>query len=217
MTKAEVKARIHELGIVPAIRVSSEEDALFAAEAVSSGGIAIVEVTTTVPNALEVIALLREKRAEMVVGAGTVLDTATAERAIAAGAHFLTSPNFDSKVMAVGQKAGVTVIPGALTPTEICDAWKAGADFVKVFPCGQMGGPHYIRALRGPFPEVPLIAAGGVTQQTAGDHIRAGAAALGIGTELIPHEAIKLRQPDWIQELAHRFLGMVKAARVQAA
>lgn len=217
MNRAEICARIDELGIVPAIRVTCAEDALFAAESVSRGGIPIVEVTMTVPGALEVVAELLRTRPEMTVGAGTVLDAETAQRCVDAGVHFLTSPGLPMAVMEVAAKDNVAVMPGALTPTEIYAAWKAGADFVKVYPCSAVGGPSYIRSMHGPFPDVPLVAAGGVNQHTATDYILAGAAVLGIGVDLIPRAAIHDRNRDWINELAHRFLGIVKAARARLA
>jgi 2-dehydro-3-deoxyphosphogluconate aldolase / (4S)-4-hydroxy-2-oxoglutarate aldolase len=213
VTREEVRARIAELGIVPAIRVSSAPDALFAAEAVSGGGLPIVEVTMTVPHALEVVAHLVRNRPEMIVGAGTVLDGETARRCVDAGVHFLTSPGLQMQMMEVATERNLVAIPGGLTPTEVWSAWSAGADFVKVYPCGQVGGPSFLRSLRAPFPEVPLIAAGGINQQTASDYIVAGATALGIGGDLIPQSAIRDRQFEWIRELTHRFLGIVKLAR----
>lgn len=213
MTNQEVRAHINEIGIIPAIRVSSAEDALFAAETVFRGGIGVVEVTTTVPGAVEVIAELRRTVPELLVGAGTVMNAATARACLDAGAAFLTSPGLDLEIVQLGEDAGVVVIPGALTPSEITLACKAGADFVKVFPCSLVGGASYIRAVRAPFPQVAFIASGGVTQQTAADFIRAGAAALGIGEDLIPPEAIRRRNATWIHELTRRFVGMVKDAR----
>jgi len=217
VTRDEVRARICGLGIVPAIRVTSAEDALFAAESVSRGGIPVVEVTTTVPGAVAVIREIRRAHPDIVVGAGTVLDAETAECCVAAGVHFLTSPGLHDSVMEVAARNNIAVMPGALTPTEICAAWKAGADFVKVYPCAPVGGPSYIRSMRAPFPELPFIAAGGVNQQTAAEYIAAGAAALGIGGDLIPHAAIRERNRDWINELSHRFLGIVKTARSRLA
>jgi len=217
VNRAEVRARIDGLGIIPAIRVTCAEDALFAAESVSRGGIPIVEVTMTVPGALGVLAELLRTQPELTVGAGTVLDAETAQCCVAAGVHFLTSPGLHPAVMEVAAKYDVAVMPGALTPTEVWAAWKAGVDFVKAYPCAAVGGPSYVRSLRAPFPEVPLIAAGGVNQHTAADYIVAGANALGIGVELIPRAAIRDRNRDWINELAHRFLGIVKAARARSA
>jgi 2-dehydro-3-deoxyphosphogluconate aldolase / (4S)-4-hydroxy-2-oxoglutarate aldolase len=215
MNKAEVRACIEEIGIVPAIRVSKVEHALFAAEAVNRAGIPIAEVTMTVPNALDVISQMAQKLPQMIVGAGTVLDTETAQRCLDAGARFLTSPGLVMEVVEFAVKKDVVVFPGVLTPTDVIMAWKAGADFVKIFPCAQVGGPAYIRALKVPLPQIPLIASGGVNQQSAANFIRAGATALGIGSELIPHEALQRRQEAQIHELARRFLAMVKNTRAE--
>jgi len=215
MNKAAVRASIEETGIIPAIRVSKVEHALFAAEAVNRAGIPIAEVTMTVPNALDVISQLAKSLPEMIVGAGTVLDTETAQQCLDAGAKFLTSPGLVMEVVEFAVKKDVVVFPGVLTPTDVITAWKAGADFVKIFPCAQVGGPAYIRALKVPLPKIPLIASGGVNQQSAANFIRSGAAALGIGSELIPHEALQRRQEAQIHELARRFLAMVKNTRAE--
>jgi 2-dehydro-3-deoxyphosphogluconate aldolase/(4S)-4-hydroxy-2-oxoglutarate aldolase len=217
VNKQEVRSRIEEIGIIPAVRVSSTEDALFAAEAVSRGGIPIVEVTLTVPEAHKVISHLVQNAPEVIVGAGGVSDVETARRCLDAGAKFLTSDGLDPEIVNFAVKEGAVVIPGTLTPSEIMRAWKMGPDFVKVVPCAQVGGDSYIRALKAMFPNVPLIAAGGVNQQTASSFILAGAIALGIGAELIPREAIRMRQPDRIAELARRFTGFVNSARSQSA
>jgi len=213
MKKDEVRARIEEIGIIPGIRVLSAADARFAAETVNRAGIPIAEITTTVPQAIEVIAGLAKSIPKMIVGAGTVLDVETARRCLDAGAKFLTSPGLVLEVVEFAIKNDVVVFPGALTTTEVITAWKAGADFVKIFPCGQVGGDSYIRALKAPLPQVPLIASGGVNQQTALNFILAGAAALGIGGELIPRESVQQRQEDRILELARRFKKLVKEAR----
>lgn len=213
MTREAVREAIENTGIVPAIRVNSAEEALFAAETVCGGGLHVIELTMTVPGATDVISQLRRTHPELLVGAGTVLDVDTAAACLDAGAAFLTSPGFEPSVLEFGVNRKVTVIPGALTPTEVMMACKAGADFVKVFPCAAVGGPNYIRALKAPFPHIPLIASGGVNQQTAGDFIRAGAVALGIREELIPPEAVVNRDRQWIGELTHRFQTIVKRAR----
>ena len=215
MKKEEVRARIEKIGIVPAVRVPEAELALFAAGTVSDAGIPIAEITMTVPGAVEVIAELAGRYPDMVVGAGTVLDAETAKRCLDAGACFLSGPGFVPEVLEFALKNDVVVIPGALTPSEIVAVWKAGADFVKVFPCAAVGGHKYIRALKVPLPQVPLIASGGVDQVTAPKFILAGASALGIGAELLPLEALQLREETWIHELARRFTGMVQDARAQ--
>ena len=217
MKKEEVLAKIHEVGIVPGIRTSSAEDGRFAAEAIAKGGIPIVEITMTVPKAIDVISDMARNSPNVIVGAGTVLDLETARRCLDAGARFLTSPGFDLKIVEFAVKENCLMIAGAMTPTEVIAAWQAGSSLVKVFPCGLIGGPAYIRALRGPFPQVPMIAAGGVNQETAADYILAGAAGLGIGGRLIPKAAIEHRQPEQISELARRFLRIVKTARNKAS
>lgn len=213
MKRAEVCEFIRKVGIIPAIRVSSPEEAHFAADCVTSGGIPIVEITMTVPDAVNLISHLVSQHRNMVVGAGTLLDVETARRCADAGAQFLTAPSFDVALVEFAAKAELAVLPGALTPTEVVNAWKAGADFVKVFPCAQVGGDKYIKALKTALPQIPLIAAGGVNQQTATNFILAGATAIGVGKELIPVEAIECRESARIRELARRFIGFVKEGR----
>jgi 2-dehydro-3-deoxyphosphogluconate aldolase / (4S)-4-hydroxy-2-oxoglutarate aldolase len=215
VNKNEVRRRIEEVGIIPAVRVSSAEDAMFAAEAVYRGGIPIVEVTLTVPGAIEVISYLAQNAPEMIVGAGSLLDVETARLCLKAGAKFLTSDGIDLDVVHFAVKENVVIFPGALTPTDVIVARKAGSDFIKIVPCGQVGGDSYIKALKAMFPSVPMIAAGGVNQKTAYGFILAGATALGIGKELISREAIHLRQEERIRTLADRFLGFVNDARSQ--
>ena len=215
MKKEEVSTRIQQVAIIPAIRALSGDDAHFAAEAVAHGGIPIVEITMTVPGAVELISHLVRTDPEVVVGAGTVLDTKTARQCVDAGASFITAPSFNPAVVEFAAKENVLVLPGALTPTEVVTAWSAGADFIKVFPCAQVGGDKYIKALHTSLPQVPLIAAGGVNQQTAGNFILSGATAIGVGAELIPTEAIERRQSERIRELARRFQKLVKDARQQ--
>ena len=213
MNKEAVRRRIEELGIIPSERVSSGEDAMFAAESVSRGGIPIVEVTMTVPEADKVISYLVQNAPEVMVGAGGIPDVEAAQRCLRAGAQFLTSDGLDLETVKFAVHEGVVMIPGTLTPSDVMAAWKLRPDFVKVVPCGRVGGDGYIRDLKAMFPGVPLIAAGGVNQLTASNLILAGAVALGIGAELIPREAIRLRQPDRIAELARRFIGFVNTAR----
>jgi 2-dehydro-3-deoxyphosphogluconate aldolase / (4S)-4-hydroxy-2-oxoglutarate aldolase len=213
ISKAEVRARIEQLAIIPAVRATNPDDALFAAEAVSKGGLPIVELTTTVPKATELIAHLVRKHPRMIVGAGTVVDLETARACLDAGAKFITSPGLDVEIVDFTLRAGVIAMPGALTPSEIIAATKAGADFVKLFPCAQLGGVDYLHALKAPFPHISFIAAGGVNQQTAGKYLAAGATAVGIGSDLIPPRAIAIREADWIQELARRYVKTVKYAR----
>jgi len=213
LTKADVRARIEEIGILPAIRVSSPDRARFAVEALHRSGIPLAEVTMTVPSGCDVIAQMRKLIPDMVIGAGTVLDVETAQRTLDAGAQFLTSPGFVPEVVELALAKNVVVFPGAMTPSEVVTAWKAGSDFVKIFPCDQLGGAQYIRTLKRPFPNIPMIASGGVNQQTAVDFILAGADVLGIGGQLVPHEALTARNGAQIHELARRFLEMVAEGR----
>ena len=215
MTREQVRARITEIGIIPAVRLYSAADAMFAAEAVCSAGIPIVEVTTTVPGAVEVIRELVRQSPDTIVGAGTLFYADSARRCLDAGAKFLTTTGFDPDIVNLALGRDTVVFPGVLTATEVMAAFKAGCDFVKIFPCAQVGGPTYIRALKASFPQIPMIASGGVNQQTAADFIRAGAVALGIGADLIHQDAIKHRNASWIRELARRYTEMVKEVRSQ--
>jgi 2-dehydro-3-deoxyphosphogluconate aldolase / (4S)-4-hydroxy-2-oxoglutarate aldolase len=215
MNRQQVRKRIEEIGVIPAIRVLSGEDALFAAEAVAESGIPIMEVTMTVPGAVEVIATLASKHPDLIVGAGTLFDAATATRCLDAGARFLTTPGLDLEIVDFAHKHDVVVFPGALTPTEITAAWKARVDFVKVYPCSMHGGAAYIKALKLPFQDVPLIASGGVTQHNAAEFILAGAVGLGIGRHLIQPAAIERRERGWILELGRRYLHVIEEARAQ--
>ena len=215
LTKREVRARITEIGILPAIRVPTADDAIFVANEMFRWGISVVELTMTVPNAIGVIQELARMLPGLMVGAGTVLDVETARKCVDAGAAFITSPGLSLPIAEFTRSHKVTSIPGALTPTEIMMACDAGADLIKLFPCSLVGGASYIKAMRAPFPHVPFIASGGVDQVTAAELLRAGAVALGIREKLIPPGAIQARDRNWIQELAGRFLGIVQNARAE--
>jgi 2-dehydro-3-deoxyphosphogluconate aldolase/(4S)-4-hydroxy-2-oxoglutarate aldolase len=213
MKKEAVRSCIQEVGILPSVRVNSQEMAQFAAETVYEAGIPIVEITLTTPGAFAVISALAARYPDLAVGAGTVIDHDLARRAIDAGARFLTSPGFVPEVVGYALRADVVVFPGTMTPTEIIAAWKAGSDFVKIFPTAPVGGVQYLRALKIPLPQIPLIVSGGVNQGTALDYIVAGASAIGVGGELLPREALAFRQTDRIRELARRFISIVKEGR----
>ncbi len=217
MNNKDIRARIEEIGIIPAIRVSNLADARFAAESVLLGGIPIVEISMVVPQGIHLISDIVKQSPDVTVGAGGILDKQTARQCIEAGAQFLTTDALDVEVVEFAAKQGITIFPGALTPTEILAAWKAGADFVKIMPCAQIGGADYIRALKAPFPQIPLIAAGGVNQRTAAGFISAGAVALGVGNELVPRESIARRESGRIGELCRRFLNSVTTARRENA
>ena len=175
MNKATVLQRALATGIIPVIRAASAEDALFAAEAVLAGGVDVVEITMTVPGATSVISRIAETLPGILVGAGTVLNAEAAQRCLDAGAQFLVSPGINLKTLEFAQRKSVLMLAGALTPTEVMSAWESGADLVKIFPCSQVGGASYIRALKGPFPEIPLVPTGGVNLDTCAEFIAAGA------------------------------------------
>ncbi len=213
MNQDTVRQRIEQLGIIPAIRVASAQDAVFAIEAIAASGLPIAELTMTTPGAVPTLQRLASQHSDLVIGAGTVLDLDAARRCLDAGARFLTSPSLNLEIVEFARKRGVVVLPGVMTPTEVITAWHAGCDFVKVFPCSALGGASYIRALRGPFPDIRLIGSGGVTEQTVTDYIQAGCSAVGIGRDLVSPEAIRRRQPHWFHELTRRFMELVKQAR----
>jgi len=189
-----------------------------AVEAVTAGGIPIAELTMTVPGAIDVIAdLVKTMGKNTIVGAGTVLDAETAQRCLDAGAEFIVSPGFDLETVRLVKGHDKLVLAGALTPTEVITAWKAGSDFVKIFPCGNLGGPKYIKALKGPLPQVPIVPTGGVTLETAADFIRAGADALGIGGELVSSAALKSGDGSEITRTARHFLDAIAEGKRPAA
>jgi 2-dehydro-3-deoxyphosphogluconate aldolase/(4S)-4-hydroxy-2-oxoglutarate aldolase len=213
MKKQEVRALIEKIGIVPVVRTASPQEAKFAAEAVWQGGIPIVEITMTIPQALEVISELVKTMPKLLVGAGTVVNQDLALQCFDVGAQFLVTPGFSQETVAAAHKLDMLIMAGALTPTEVMTAWDAGVDFVKIFPCSNLGGPSYIKALKGPLPHVPLVPTGGVNLDTAADYIRAGAAALGVGGELILKHAFQERKPELISNLAMRYAQLVEEAR----
>jgi 2-dehydro-3-deoxyphosphogluconate aldolase/(4S)-4-hydroxy-2-oxoglutarate aldolase len=217
MTKQEVRAWIEDTGVIASVRERSTENALFAADAVVQGGIPVVEIALTVPQATMVISHLAKSVPGIVVGAGSVTNPDAARKCLDAGAQFLTSDGFHPAVVELAAQQGVVVIPGALTPTEVINAWETNSDFVKVVPCAQLGGAAYIASLHVMFPNIPLIASGGVDQQTASKMILAGAIGLGVGRELIPQEAVRLHQFARVGELARRFLDFVKSGKAHLA
>jgi 2-dehydro-3-deoxyphosphogluconate aldolase / (4S)-4-hydroxy-2-oxoglutarate aldolase len=218
MNKQQVRERLIEIGVIPVVRASSSAQALMAAQAVREGGIPIVEITMTVPGALDVIRELRKASdSSVLIGAGTVLNKKMAQDCVDAGAQFLVSPGLDVPSVEFAQKEGMLMLAGALTPTEVITAWNAGSELVKIFPCGQVGGAAYIKSLKGPLPQVPLVPTGGVNLNTAADFILAGAAALGVGGELVQADALKTGNASVIVENARKFLALVKDARQKLA
>ena len=218
MTKDAVRRRIIEIGIVPVIRASSAELAVAAARAVCAGGIPIVEVTMTVPNAIDVIReLIGSMDEQVVIGAGTVLDAETALQCLEAGAEFLVSPAIDPETIKLAAARGKLMMAGALTPNEVVTAWKAGSDFVKVFPCGNVGGPSYIKALKSALPQIPMVPTGGVNLANAVQFLEAGASAIGVGSELISTSALKSGNSDAITDSARQFVMLLRKARESSA
>ena len=214
MTIEDVIRRIGEIGIVPVVRAATVEDATRAVEAICAGGIPILEITMTVPNATSVIRhVVREHGNSALIGAGTVTTGEQAEQCIRAGAEFLVSPGMSTHVLAVAQACAKLAIPGALTPTELMHAQDNGAKLIKIFPCGNVGGAKYLQSLRGPFPNVALIPTGGVSASNATDYIAAGAFALGVGGDLINAAALREGNLAKITQAAHELVEAVRAAR----
>ena len=212
MNKSEVISRIRECGVLPVIRASSKEEALSVIDAIVAGGIGTIEVTMTVPNAVELIANL-STREDLLIGAGSVLDPEQARDCINAGAKFIVSPATNFDTIEYCNESDVVVMPGALTPTEILNASEAGADIVKVFPADSMGGAKYLRSLKAPMPHLKLIPTGGVDQSTAADFIKAGAEAVGVGADLVNLKAIRAGRPQDIRNAAKKYRDIVRSAR----
>jgi 2-dehydro-3-deoxyphosphogluconate aldolase/(4S)-4-hydroxy-2-oxoglutarate aldolase len=217
MSKEEICSCIRDVGVVPALRANSVEDALFVADALAQAGVRLLELAVNAPGAVHILSQVAKRAPSMIVGGGSITTVAMAQQCLDAGARFLTSDGLVLPVVDFAVERDVVVFPGAFTPTEIIAAHNAGSDFVKVVPCDAGGGHAYIRSLKNAMPDVGMIAAGGVTQQSALSIVLAGATALGVGTELIPADAIRLRQANRIQELARRFLHFVDDGRIQAA
>ena len=214
MKKTEVIQRIRGTGLIPVVRAESADLAMRAVEAIKAGGVDVLEVTMTVPGAIDVIAKLAATfGTEVVIGAGTVLDPETANKCIQAGAQFIVSPALNEETISFCRRNDVAVFPGALTPTEVVRAWNAGADAVKVFPAGAVGGASYLKALKAPLPQIELVPTGGVSLKTAADFIKAGAMALGVGADLVDTKALREGHDQLITERAKQFLKIVGEAR----
>jgi 2-dehydro-3-deoxyphosphogluconate aldolase/(4S)-4-hydroxy-2-oxoglutarate aldolase len=214
MEKAEVLSKIRDVGVMPVIRAESADEAARMIDAIVAGGVPVLEITMTVPGAVELIAeVARRVGSDAVVGAGTVLDAETAEACIDAGARFVVSPALDLAMVSAVKRRGVAVIPGALTPTEVVTAFRAGADIVKIFPASAAGGPSYLKALKAPLPHIELCPTGGVTLENAGDFIRAGASLVGVGADLVDVRALRAGQVASITAKAKAYVYAVRAAR----
>ena len=214
MSKSNTVRSIIEVGIVPIIRTSSTEDALRIADAILAGGINTIEITMIVPKAIYVLEKLADRLGNNVLlGAGTVLDSETARAAILAGAEFIVSPHLNLEVIETTRRYSKVSIPAGLTPTEVVAGWQAGGDFIKVFPCGNVGGPKYIKALKAPLPQIEMIPVGGVNLETTADFLKAGAAAVAVGTELVDKDAVRQKQFHIITEKARQFIDLIRKVR----
>jgi len=212
MTKSEVLANLKSIGLVPVLRAESVDKALALAEAIAGGGVTVLEITMTVPGAIQVMRKLAETRPDILIGAGTVLDPETARMCILEGAQFVVSPALNLKTIEMCHRYSIAALPGALTPTEIVTAWQAGADVVKVFPANSMGGASYLKSIKAPLPQVELIPTGGVSLATAEDFLKAGAFALGVGADLVDPKAA----PETITDNARKYLAVVQKFRAAA-
>jgi len=217
MTKQEVIKWVCDLGLVPVLRAPSPKEAKQLVEAMVAGGVTVMEVTTTVPGAMELISDLKKEYGDKILlGSGTITTAEQCKASIDAGAEFVVSPSTHLEVIEMTKKMGKVSIPGALTPTEVITAWNAGADIVKVFPCSAMGGSSYLKALKAPFPFLKLIPTGGVTLATAAEFLSAGAEALGVGSDLVSVKAIKEGKPELVTHAAQAYLEAIKKARAVA-
>jgi 2-dehydro-3-deoxyphosphogluconate aldolase/(4S)-4-hydroxy-2-oxoglutarate aldolase len=213
-TKEQALALIREVAVIPVVRVSTREQAICAVDGIMAADIPIVEITLTVPGAIQIIEDLAAKYGQnLLVGAGTVLDAETCRLAVLAGAEFIVSPAFDARVLEVARTYGKISMPGALTPTEALVAWQAGADLVKIFPCNSVGGPSYIRSLKGPFPQMEVVVTGGVNLENVAQYLAAGVAAVGVGEIILERAAIQVGNVGAITANGRRFVDAIKSAR----
>ncbi len=216
MTSKEILAFISEVGIVPIVRTSSAEGAIQAVEAIYAGGVRAAEITMTVPGAIHALEKLAGRfGGKLILGAGTVLDPETARACMLAGAEFFVTPSLRLSTIEMAKRYSKVICPGALTPTEVLTAWEAGADVVKIFPCGNVGGPKYIKALKGPFPQIEMIPTGGVNLETTGDFLKAGACAVAVGGELVDAKSVKEGRFDIIEDRARQYLAAIAKARAE--
>jgi 2-dehydro-3-deoxyphosphogluconate aldolase/(4S)-4-hydroxy-2-oxoglutarate aldolase len=218
MTAKQILELITGAGIVPVVRASSAEHAIQAVEALYNGGVRSAEITMTVPGAIRALEKTADRFGDkLVLGAGTVLDAETARSCMLAGAEFFVSPSLRVSVIEMAKRYSKVIFPGALTPTEVLAAWEAGADAVKIFPCGNVGGAKYIKALKGPFPQIEMVPTGGVNLETVADFLKAGCCAVGVGGELVDGKSMAAGRFDVIEERARQFLAAIKKARAEMA
>ena len=213
-TREKALTLIREVGLVPIVRTPSPAEALQAAQAIVDGGVGVAEITMTVPGAIRVIEKVAEEYGgKALIGAGTVLDPETCRAALLAGAEFIVTPALDTRVVEMTRRYSKACFPGALTPLEVLTAWQAGADMVKIFPCGPAGGPKYLKALKAPFPHIEMVPTGGVNLENAPEFIRAGASALGVGGELVNAQLLRAGKLDEIASTARRYVAAIRGAR----
>jgi len=216
MTKQQILSFITDIGIVPVVRTATAEGAIKAIEAIYAGGVRAAEITMTVPGAIRALEKVADQFGDKIVlGAGTVLDPETARACMLAGAQFFVTPSLRLSTIEMVKRYSKVICPGALTPTEVVTAWESGADIVKIFPCGNVGGAKYIKALRGPFPHIEMIPTGGVNLETAGEFLKAGACAVAVGGELVDAKTIKEGRFDIIEERTRQYLAVIAKARAE--
>lgn len=218
MTKQQILSNLISVGVVPVVRTATAEAAIRSIEALYEGGITVAEITMTVPGAVKALEAIASKFGDRItLGAGTVLDPETCRICMLSGAEFFVTPSLDVRTIEMARRYSKVILPGALTPTEVKTAWDAGADIVKVFPCGNVGGPKYIKALKGPFPHIEMIPTGGVNLDTTADFLRAGACSVAVGSELIDAKAIQEGNFEVFTERARQYLAIVRQTRAELA
>jgi len=218
MTKAQILANLLEVGVVPVVRTATAESAILSIEALYEGGITTAEITMTVPGAIRALEKIAAKfGSKITLGAGTVLDPETCRICMLSGAEFFVTPSLNRATIEMARRYSKVILPGALTPTEVCTAWEAGADIVKVFPCGNMGGPKYIKALKGPFPQIEMAPTGGVNLETTADFLRAGACSVAVGGELIDAKTIAEGKYEIFMERARQYIALIRQTRAEMA
>jgi 2-dehydro-3-deoxyphosphogluconate aldolase/(4S)-4-hydroxy-2-oxoglutarate aldolase len=216
MTQKDILSFITDIGIVPVVRTNSADSAIKAIEAIHTGGVRAAEITMTVPGAIRALEKVADKFGDRIMlGAGTVLDPETARACMLAGAQFFVTPSLKLSTIEIVKRYSKVICPGALTPTEVLTAWEAGADVVKIFPAGNVGGPKYIKALKGPFPHIEMIPTGGVNLETAGEFLKAGACAVAVGGELVDAKSIQEGRFDIIEDRARQYLAVIAKARAE--
>lgn len=216
MSQNTIFSSIIAVGVVPVVRTNTAEAAIQSIEAIHRGGITVAEITMTVPGAIRALEKVADKFGDRILlGAGTVLDPETARACMLAGAQFFVTPSLNLATIAMVKRYSKVILPGALTPTEVVTAWESGADAVKVFPCGAVGGAKYIKALKGPFPQIEMIPTGGVNLETAGDFLKAGACAVAVGGELVDPKTIAEGRFEVFEERARQYLAVVQKTRAE--